>query len=131
MAALFRREYDTKQVLRMNKRQRIKKNEEFQTVFKKGKSFANRQFVVYFLEKEGQTEFRIGLSVSKKIGKAVVRNQIKRYIRQSFLELSDEIRPNIDYVIIARHPAATLDFHETKKSLTHVLKIAKVLKKNK
>jgi len=113
----------------MNKRQRIKKNEEFQKVFKKGKSFANRQFVVYYLEKEGQMEFRIGLSVSKKIGKAVVRNQIKRYIRQSFLELNDQLRPNLDYVIIARQPAATMNFHETKQSLMHVLKIAKVLKK--
>lgn len=113
----------------MNKRQRIKKNEEFQQVFKKGKSFANRQFVVYCLPKEDQSEFRVGLSVGKKIGKAVTRVQIKRYIRQVFLELKDEIRSDMDYVIIARHPAATLDFHETKKSLEHVLKIAKVLRK--
>ena len=113
----------------MNKRQRIKKNEEFQKVFKKGKSFANRQFVVYCLKKEDQAAFRIGLSVSKKIGKAVTRNQIKRYIRQTFLELKEEVRQDMDYVIIARNQAATLDFHETKKSLEHVLKIAKVVKK--
>lgn len=114
----------------MNKRQRIKKNEDFQKVFKKGKSFANRQFVVYCLRKEEQTEFRIGLSVGKKVGNAVTRVQIKRYIRQVFLELQDEVRQEMDYVIIARTQAATLDFHETKKSLEHVLKIAKVLKKN-
>ncbi|RUL49467.1 ribonuclease P protein component [Lysinibacillus antri] len=113
----------------MKKRQRVKKNEDFQKVFKKGKSFANRQFVVYCLPKEDQSEFRVGLSVGKKIGKAVTRVQIKRYIRQVFLELKDEIRLDMDYVIIARHPAATLDFHETKKSLEHVLKIAKVLRK--
>ena len=113
----------------MNKRQRIKKNEEFQKVFKKGKSFANRQFVIYCLKKQDQTEFRIGLSVGKKVGKAVTRNQIKRYIRQTFLELKDDVRQDMDYVIIARNPAATLDFHETKKSLEHALKIAKVLKK--
>lgn len=113
----------------MNKRQRIKKNEEFQKVFKKGKSFANRQFVVYCLKKEDQAAFRIGLSVGKKVGKAVTRNQIKRYVRQTFLELKDDVRQDMDYVIIARNPAATLDFHETKKSLEHVLKIAKVLKK--
>ena len=112
----------------LNKRQRIKKNEEFQKVFKKGKSFANRQFVVYCLKKENQTAFRIGLSVGKKIGKAVTRNQIKRYIRQTFLELKDNVRQDMDYVIIARNPAATLDFHETKKSLEHVLKIAKMMK---
>lgn len=113
----------------MNKRQRIKKNEEFQKVFKKGKSYANRQFVIYCLPKEGQEKFRIGLSVGKKIGKAVTRVQIKRYIRQAFLELKDDIKNDMDYVIIARIPAADLNFHETKKSLEHVLKIAKVLKK--
>ena len=113
----------------MNKRQRIKKNEDFQKVFKNGKSFANRQFVVYCLKKDDQTAFRIGLSVGKKVGKAVTRNQIKRYIRQTFLELKNDVRQDMDYVIIARNPAATLDFHETKRSLEHVLKIGKVLKK--
>ncbi len=112
----------------VNKRQRIKKDEEFQTVFKKGKSFANRQFVVYCLQKD-QPHFRIGLSVGKKMGNAVTRNQIKRYIRQTFLELRDDVRQDMDYVIIARTQAAALNFHETKKSLEHVLKIAKVLKK--
>ena len=114
----------------MNKRQRIKKNKEFQQVFKKGKSFANRQFVVYSYRKEEQAEFRIGLSVSKKIGNAVTRNRIKRYLRQSFLEMKDELQNDMDYVIIARHQAATIDFHETKKSLQHVLRIARVIKKN-
>lgn len=99
----------------MNKHQRVKKNAEFQKIFKRGKSFANRQFVVYCFEKEGQEDFRLGLSVSKKIGNAVTRNRIKRYIRQAFLEMKDEVKPNMDYVIIARHQAATMDFHESKK----------------
>lgn len=113
----------------MNKRQRIKKDKEFQRVFKNRKSFANRQFIVYIYRKEEQLEFRVGLSVSKKIGNAVTRNRIKRYLRQSFLELKDEVRNDMDYVIVARHQAAKIDFHETKKSLLHVLRIARVLKK--
>ena len=112
----------------MNKRQRIKKNEDFQKVFKNGKSYANRQFVVYCLKQEDQIAFRIGLSVSKKVGNAVTRVQVKRYIRQAFLEMKDEVKPDYDYVIIARTQAATLDFHETKKSLQHVLKVARVYK---
>lgn len=113
----------------MNKRQRIKKDKEFQLVFKKGKSYANRQFIVYIYRKEGQEDFRFGLSVSKKVGNAVTRNRIKRFLRQSFLEIKDELRKDMDYVVIARNQAAEKDFHETKKSLQHVLRIAHVLKK--
>jgi len=113
----------------MKKELRIKKNQDFQTVFQKGQSFANRQFVVYSLKKEEQGHFRIGLSVSKKLGNAVMRNQIKRYIRQAIFELKDRLLPGYDYVIIARKPAAEMDFFEIKSSLTHVLKVGKVLKR--
>lgn len=112
----------------MKKELRIKKNKEFQEVFQKGKSFANRQFIVYVLKKTDQPHFRIGLSVSKKIGNAITRNRIKRYIRQSFLELKEQIHSGSDYVIIARKPTVDMDFHEVKKSLTHVLKVARVFK---
>jgi ribonuclease P protein component len=114
----------------MKKEFRVKKNNDFQAAFKKGRSFANRQFVVYSLEKEEQDFFRIGLSVSKKLGNAVTRNRIKRYVRQSVMEMQDQLLKGNDYVIIARKPVAEMDFFEVKKSLTHVLKVGKVLKKN-
>ncbi|WP_053369044.1 ribonuclease P protein component [Bacillus sp. FJAT-27245] len=114
----------------MKKEFRIKKNNEFQTVFKKGRSTANRQFIVYVLKKEEQPSFRIGLSVSKKIGNAVMRNRIKRYIRQAIFEMKEGLATSHDYVIIARKPAAEMDFHDVKKSLAHVLKLAKVLNRN-
>ncbi|EKN69919.1 ribonuclease P [Neobacillus bataviensis LMG 21833] len=114
----------------MKKEFRIKKNKDFQIAFQKGQSFANRQFVVYALKKEGQDFFRIGLSVSKKIGNAVTRNRIKRYVRQSIHELHDQVSQENDYVIIARKPTAEMDFFEVKKSLTHVLKVGKVLKRS-
>ena len=113
----------------MNKHQRVKKNKDFQNVFKHGKSFANRQFVIYSLRTEGQEEFRLGISVSKKVGNAVTRNRIKRYVRQAVLELKDDLFPDRDYIIIARNQAASIDFHEAKKSLIHVMRIARVLRK--
>lgn len=114
----------------MKKKLRIKKNKDFQEAFKNGRSFANRQFVVYVLQKKEQEYFRIGLSVSKKIGNAVTRNRIKRYIRQAVFELKDRININVDYVIIARRPLAEMGFFEVKKSLEHVLKVGKVLRKS-
>lgn len=113
----------------MRKSFRVKKNKDFQKAFSTGKSFANRQFVVYVVNKEDQPNFRIGLSVSKKLGNAVKRNQIKRYIRQSIQELKLELKPKKDYIIIARKPVADMDFFEVKKSLSHVLSVAKVLTK--
>ncbi|ALX49533.1 ribonuclease P protein component [Lentibacillus amyloliquefaciens] len=114
----------------MKKRYRIKDNEEFQYVFKNGKSFANRQLVLYYIEKPGQKHFRIGLSVGKKIGNAVMRNQIKRYLRQAFLELEDSVRPTKDIIIIARYPTRQMDFHQVKKSLVHLLTKKGCLSKN-
>ncbi|MBB6445412.1 ribonuclease P protein component [Bacillus benzoevorans] len=115
----------------MRKEFRVKKNKDFQEIFKKGMSVANRQFVVYTLKRPDQVHFRIGLSVSKKIGNAVMRNQIKRYIRQAFHEFEGQLHNAADYVIIARKPTAEMDFFEVKKSLTHVLKLAKALKRAK
>ncbi|WAA09534.1 ribonuclease P protein component [Fervidibacillus albus] len=109
----------------MKKKYRIKKNEDFQKIFQKGKSTANRQFIIYRLE-NGRDHFRIGLSVSKKIGNAVVRNRIKRYVRQAFHELEQEIRPSYDLIIIARKSAKDMSYQEVKKSLIHVLKISKI-----
>ncbi len=105
----------------MKKQNRIKKNDEFQQVFKRGTSFANRQLVLYYLKKKDQEHFRIGLSVSKRIGNAVTRNQIKRYLRQAFHEMEENILSEYDLVIIARKPTNRMNYHEIKKSLNHVL----------
>lgn len=98
----------------MKKRNRLKKNEDFQKVFKHGTSVANRQFVLYTLDQPENDELRVGLSVSKKIGNAVMRNRIKRLIRQAFLEEKERLKEK-DYIIIARKPASQLTFEETKK----------------
>lgn len=111
----------------MKKTFRIKKDSDFQSVFKGGKSFANRQFVIYMYKNELNVPFRIGLSVSKKVGNAVTRNRIKRHVRQSFTEMKEEIVPGYDFIIIARKPAAEMNGTEIKKSLIHVLKRAKAL----
>ncbi|SDQ04768.1 ribonuclease P protein component [Virgibacillus subterraneus] len=114
----------------MKKIFRIKDNEEFQYVFKSGKSFANRQLVIYYVKKPDQDHFRIGISVGKKIGNAVMRNRIKRYLRQAFHELDEKVLPTFDMVIIARQPTKKMNFHEVKKSLIHLLSRERLLKKS-
>ncbi|PKR77437.1 ribonuclease P protein component [Halalkalibacillus sediminis] len=106
----------------MKKAYRVKKNEEIQYILNHGESFANRQLVLYYLKKDGQDHFRIGLSVGKKLGNAVTRNQIKRYLREAFKHLEDKIDPSYDFVVIARKPTNEMDFHGIKKSLSHLMK---------
>ncbi|WP_261807264.1 ribonuclease P protein component [Lapidilactobacillus luobeiensis] len=112
----------------MQKRYRIKREKEFQQVFAAGHSKANRNFVVYQMKKPGQTHYRVGISVGKKVGHtAVCRNRIKRYIRQSLLELSDQLPADVDFLVIARANAKNLDMKETKTNLVHVLKLSQLL----
>ena len=113
----------------MKKKYRIKKNEDFQYILNRGKSFANRQLVIYYIRKENQTHFRIGISVGKKLGNAVLRNKIKRYLRESLNLLKDQIRPDVQIIIIARNDAKNKSFWEIQRSLKHVLSKQNLLKK--
>lgn len=115
----------------MKKAYRVKSEKDFQKVFDKGNSKANRQFVVYKLPKNGQTHFRVGISVGTKLGNAPVRNKVKRRIRHALMELDREyvFDQELDFLVIARKPASNMSFHEIKKSLIHVLSLSNVLSK--
>jgi ribonuclease P protein component len=112
----------------LHRSHRLKKNEHFQAVFQKGSSAANKQFIVYSSRQEGQAAFRVGISVSKKIGIAVTRNRVKRLIREAIAQLEDVIQPGLDLVVIARPGVERMTLEEIKQSLKHVMKRAKVLK---
>ena len=109
----------------MKKNFRVKREKDFKAIFKEGTSFANRKFVVYQLENQ-QNHFRVGLSVSKKLGNAVTRNQIKRRIRHILLSVREHLADNVDFVVIARKGAESLDYAEMEKNLLHVLKLSKI-----
>lgn len=109
----------------MRKHFRVKKEKDFSAIFKDGASFANRRFVVYRLENQKE-HFRVGLSVSKKLGNAVMRNQIKRRIRHILLQHKPYILSSIDFVVIARKGVELLDYAEMEKNLLHVLKLSKI-----
>lgn len=110
----------------MRKSYRVKKESEFQRVFNQGASFANRRFVVYFIEKPEQPHFRVGLSVGKKVGNAVTRNAVKRKIRASIYQMKDQLRSDIDFIVIARASCADLPSAAIYSNLKHVLKLAKI-----
>jgi len=113
----------------MNKRQRIKKDKEFQQVFKNRKSFANRQFIVYIYRKEQQLEFRVGLSVSKKVGNAVVRNKLKRRIKEVNRMYLPNLKKGYDLIFIPKKNAVDLSFAELESAIKHIYRISGMAEK--
>ena len=84
----------------MKKEYRIKKNEDFQTIIKDKKSVANRKFVIYY--KVNDCHLKVGISVSKKLGNAVVRNKTKRQVRMMVHDVFDKTQ-KMDIIVIVRN----------------------------
>jgi ribonuclease P protein component len=100
-------------------------------VFRVGQSFANRQFVVISFLRPQAGPPRIGISVSKKVGNAVVRNRIKRCIKEINRQWIHELKPQTDIVIVVRNTVSQMDYPQIKLSLRHVLSKAKLFIKSK
>ena len=108
----------------MKKEYRLNKSQDFDNIIRKKQSFANRQFVIYYQENK-LDHMRLGISVSKKLGKAHERNKLKRYVRESFKTRKDFLK-NYDIIIIVRPAAKGLSFLEFGSSIDHVLKRSKL-----
>ena len=100
----------------------LKKNKEFQAVYRSGKSLANKCLVMYIIPNE-LNKNRIGISVSKKVGKSVVRHHLARLIRESYRLSEEHFQCGYDIVIIARTGAKEKNYHEVESALIHLGKL--------
>ena len=94
----------------------LKKNNDFQNVYRNGKSYANRFLVMYVLKNETEKN-RIGISVSKKVGNSVIRHHITRLVRESYRLHEDMFNSGLDIVVIARTTARKASYHEAIKCI--------------
>ena len=104
----------------------LKSNRDFQYVYKKGKSLANRYLVLYVLE-NGTDRNRLGISVSKKVGNSVVRHRITRLVRESYRLHESEFQRGLDLVVIARTTAKDTNYHQIESALLHLGRLHKIL----
>jgi ribonuclease P protein component len=84
------------------RRGRLSRSAEFERVYRHGRSHANRYLVLYAFPREGDAESRLGVSVSRKVGGAVVRNRVKRLLREAFRARREAVAPGRDVVVVAR-----------------------------
>ena len=101
---------------------RIKASDDFALTIKKGKAQRNQSFVIHYRTNE-LNYVRVGISVSSKLGNAVVRNHIKRQIRSMCDELIDYEKNTLDIVIVAKQGFLTHTFDDNKTSLKQLLNL--------
>ncbi len=109
--------------LRVKRRYRLREKARFQEVRRKGRSYADRLLVLCALPNDLPYS-RFGFSVSRRIGKAVVRNRVKRRLREAVRLRMDQIRPGWDVVFIARGPIREADFQAIDAAVARLLRRA-------
>ena len=108
----------------------LKKNRDFQFVYRNGKSYGNRCLVMYvFRNNSGHN--RLGISVSKKVGNSVVRHHITRLVRESYRLNEEKFDDGLDMIVIARPSAKEASFFEIESALLHLARKASIINNKK
>lgn len=108
------------------KAHRVTRKSEYDQIFAQGEKAVGRHFVCYWTRQCGQG-CKLGLVVSRKVGKATVRNRVKRQLREFFRLHRSEMPPDVQLVIIARPSSATLGFHQCAATMRQILEQRKLL----
>ncbi len=105
----------------------LKKNNDFQNVYKNGKSYANKYLVMYVLENNTEKN-RLGISISKKVGNSVVRHRFARLVRESYRLHENIFNSGLDIVVVARKSASAAGYAEIESALLHLSKLHHMIK---
>lgn len=111
----------------MEKKYRLRKNIEFKRVYNGGKNFWNRNLILY-IKKNKLEESRLGITITKKIGNAVVRNKIRRRIKELYRLNMHRFKNGYDLIFIPKKNVVDLSYKELESAFLHILKISGILK---
>ncbi|MDI6619235.1 MAG: ribonuclease P protein component [Clostridiales bacterium] len=109
----------------MNKAEKLKKSYEFKAVYNKGKVYSNNLLVLYIVKNNAGYN-KAGFSVSKKVGKSVVRNKVRRRIRECYRLNSNRLKSGYNMVFISRVQARGALYREIENAMISLFKKALV-----
>lgn len=104
---------------------RLRRNKSFQAVYRSGKSYANRHLVLYVLPQRGR-ERRVGFAAGKRLGSAVVRNRVKRLLREAYRLHQHRLAVGFDLVIVGRQPLINEGLPTAVTAFLHLCERAKI-----
>lgn len=113
-------------VIGLEKTSSMKYNRDFRYLYRRGQSIAAGYLVLYY-KKVPQPGNVLGITVTKKLGGAVVRNRVRRLIKECYRLREKEIGTGYKLVIVARNRAAGADFKAIRKDLSYLLKKSGIL----
>lgn len=108
----------------MEKDLRLRKNRDFQTVFKKGKSSWNRQFTL-IIKRNNLGKSRVGFTITKKYGNAVERNKLRRRLREIIRNNKDLLFKGYDMVLIPKAGTKNMTYQDLESSVRHIFNFTK------
>lgn len=108
----------------------MKYNRDFKYLYRRGKSVAAGYLVLYYM-KTRDTENTLGITVTKKLGCAVVRNRVRRLIKECYRLREHELAAGYKMVIVARNRAAQADFYNIRGDMGYLLKKSGILPQQK
>lgn len=106
---------------------KIKRNREFQSIFRNGKIWSNDTAVLYLTRNAPEAVSRLGICVSKKLGKATVRNRIKRLISEVCRLRWSQLKSGMNLILLARRGALEKPYGEVERALDDLFRRARVL----
>lgn len=106
----------------MVKTQSLNENHRFRALYGRGKSKPGRFMVIYSMRNRAGEVNRLGLTVSKKLGKAVTRNHVRRRLREAYRLNEQDIASGFDIVIVARHGSESAPFEALKGEMCELFK---------
>ena len=104
----------------MNKKYIVKESRVFDNIIKKGKKVKNYNFVIFFTKNKEEFN-KYGITVPKKVGKAHIRNKLKRRVRAILRNYKKTYENNYNCIIIIRNSCLNLNFEELSNSLEKLL----------
>lgn len=111
----------------LSKLYRLRKNDDFQRARRQGQSWANK-LLVLSATPNGLAHSRFGFSVSRRLGKATIRNRIKRLMREAVRRQKNHVSSGWDVVWIARQPMREADFSAVEQAVEQLFRCARLLK---